>query len=240
MHKSLAPSPSRPHLWISPPTRRPGLQRSLLDRGNHAAKSHASNLRLTSPRRPRANPEHEFMLHVSSGTDPKKTNAYLFSYITRGHSRTRKIRCDGAKPICHNCGKRASGSSECNYDPLPKRRGPDKTPGARQRVARKMSEGGCRSRRRATSSGTQDYSPDNSGTQLPPFSFPSPSSSDNTQSPEEYIMSPHEVRMNAPGVYISTCACHGLTHCPSAPGPILDHAIPGSQVGNIPSPAFAL
>ncbi|KAJ7505151.1 hypothetical protein B0H11DRAFT_1708267 [Mycena galericulata] len=150
-------------------------------------------------------------------------------YVACIQCRTRKIRCDGAKPICHNCGKRASGSTECNYDPLPKRRGPDKTPGARQRVARKMSEGSGRSRRRATSSGTQEYSPDNSGTQLPPFSFPSPTSSDNTQSPEEYVMSPHEVRMNAPGPYISTCACHGLTHCPS-PGPILDHGIPGPQI----------
>lgn len=48
-------------------------------------------------------------------------------------SRTRKIRCDGAKPVCHNCGRRAGGHNECNYDPLPKRRGPDKQPGARQR-----------------------------------------------------------------------------------------------------------
>ena len=46
-------------------------------------------------------------------------------------SRSRKIRCDGAKPTCHNCTRRANLT--CVYDPAPKRRGPDKTPGARQR-----------------------------------------------------------------------------------------------------------
>jgi hypothetical protein len=80
------------------------------------------------------------------------------------HSRTRKIRCDGAKPVCHNCYRRqapASASSvdttslvnitssptsatspthadlmgPCCYDSAPKRRGPDKKPGSRQRIS---------------------------------------------------------------------------------------------------------
>jgi hypothetical protein len=51
-------------------------------------------------------------------------------------SRNRKIRCDGAKPVCHNCSHRSTGNGECTYDAAPKRRGPDKTPGARQRMAR--------------------------------------------------------------------------------------------------------
>ena len=67
-------------------------------------------------------------------------------------SRTRKIRCDGAKPTCHNCARRTTGINECNYDPVPKRRGPDKTPGARQRLARDLkkehSPGGPVRRRR--------------------------------------------------------------------------------------------
>ncbi|KAF7356195.1 hypothetical protein MVEN_00950900 [Mycena venus] len=48
---------------------------------------------------------------------------------------TRKIRCDGAEPMCNNCGRR--GSTECNYYPLPERRGPDKmlSISARQRVS---------------------------------------------------------------------------------------------------------
>jgi hypothetical protein len=59
-------------------------------------------------------------------------------------SRTRKIRCDGAKPQCHNCSRRSKNGDDCAYDAVPKRRGPDKTPGARQRVAREGagSEGG--------------------------------------------------------------------------------------------------
>ena len=52
------------------------------------------------------------------------------------YSRTRKIRCDGAKPACHNCVRRAKADDECSYDVAPKRRGPDKVPGARQRIAR--------------------------------------------------------------------------------------------------------
>ncbi|KAJ7644009.1 hypothetical protein FB45DRAFT_736166 [Roridomyces roridus] len=155
-------------------------------------------------------------------------------YVACVQCRTRKIRCDGAKPICHNCGKRANGSVDCNYDPLPKRRGPDKRPGARQRVARKMNgEPSTRSRRAASSS--QDYPPDNTGTQLPPFSFPSPTSSgEHTDSPElEYVTSPHDPRM--PGSYMSTCACHGLAHCPSprlqgGSLPLLDHVAPGPQI----------
>jgi hypothetical protein len=48
------------------------------------------------------------------------------------HSRQRKIRCDGAKPTCEVCIKR--GVSVCTYDAAPKRRGPDRQPGARQRL----------------------------------------------------------------------------------------------------------
>ena len=49
-------------------------------------------------------------------------------------SRSRKIRCDGAKPKCQKCVRR---SSDCDYDAAPKRRGPDKKPGARQRTSKK-------------------------------------------------------------------------------------------------------
>jgi Fungal Zn(2)-Cys(6) binuclear cluster domain len=67
-------------------------------------------------------------------------------------SRTRKIRCDGAKPTCHNCSRRSTnGGATCSYDSAPKRRGPDKTPGARQRTARDTNQediGTVRRRRR--------------------------------------------------------------------------------------------
>ncbi|KAL1745128.1 hypothetical protein HDZ31DRAFT_37102 [Schizophyllum fasciatum] len=52
-------------------------------------------------------------------------------YVACLQCRNRKIRCDGARPACHNC--TVKGNSECNYDALPRRRGPDKVPGARHR-----------------------------------------------------------------------------------------------------------
>ncbi|KAJ7897831.1 hypothetical protein B0H13DRAFT_2032511 [Mycena leptocephala] len=44
--------------------------------------------------------------------------------------RGRKIRCDSNRPSCNNCVRR---KNECIYDTAPKRRGPDKRPGTRQR-----------------------------------------------------------------------------------------------------------
>ncbi len=49
-------------------------------------------------------------------------------------SRARKIRCDSTRPICNNCVRR---SNDCEYDDKPRRRGPDKRPGTRQRSCKK-------------------------------------------------------------------------------------------------------
>ncbi|CCM03520.1 uncharacterized protein FIBRA_05654 [Fibroporia radiculosa] len=68
-------------------------------------------------------------------------------YVACVQCRSRKIRCDGAKPVCHNCSRRTSGDA-CSYDVAPKRRGPDKTPGARQRTAGMANTDGERPRRR--------------------------------------------------------------------------------------------
>ncbi|TFK52485.1 hypothetical protein OE88DRAFT_1795692 [Heliocybe sulcata] len=54
--------------------------------------------------------------------------------------RNRKIRCDGGKPICFNCNRRPD-SFLCSYDATPKRRGPDRLQGARQRSAKDSSDG---------------------------------------------------------------------------------------------------
>ncbi|KAH8825215.1 hypothetical protein DL96DRAFT_1612328 [Flagelloscypha sp. PMI_526] len=62
-------------------------------------------------------------------------------YVACAQCRGRKIRCDGAKPVCHNCSRRPNGTQECQYDTQPKRRGPDKIPGARQRMAREREDG---------------------------------------------------------------------------------------------------
>ncbi|KAG7088294.1 hypothetical protein E1B28_012305 [Marasmius oreades] len=69
-------------------------------------------------------------------------------YVACAQCRARKIRCDGAKPVCHNCHQRANGNGECNYDSVPRRRGPDKTPGARQRMARDSRDSDSTIRRR--------------------------------------------------------------------------------------------
>lgn len=58
----------------------------------------------------------------------------LFSLICWHRSRARKIRCDSTRPVCNNCTRR---NNECEYDAVPKRRGPDKRPGTRQRSCKK-------------------------------------------------------------------------------------------------------
>ena len=50
------------------------------------------------------------------------------------HSRSRKVRCDSVRPICGNCTRRAT---ECEFDAVPKRRGPDRAPGTRHRTCKK-------------------------------------------------------------------------------------------------------
>ncbi|KAL1716005.1 hypothetical protein EV715DRAFT_265651 [Schizophyllum commune] len=67
-------------------------------------------------------------------------------YVACLQCRNRKIRCDGARPACHNC--TVKGNPECNYDALPRRRGPDKVPGARQRPS--AASGRSTSRRRTS------------------------------------------------------------------------------------------
>ena len=88
--------------------------------------------------------------HASSGEFPSlcaRSHGLLTPY-DHLHSRGRKIRCDGAKPICHNCSRRTENPHICTYDTAPKRRGPDKVPGARQRSAGSTGEKAPRRRRR--------------------------------------------------------------------------------------------
>ena len=144
-------------------------------------------------------------------------------------SRTRKIRCDGAKPVCHNCGRRTNGNSECNYDPIPKRRGPDKTPGARQRMARDIKnhidKTGVPSRRRRRSRANSTLDSNQTSRQQPqarhgmtadsppvhgthtiaPTGSPNSYSSGNTVG----NTTSHYGRSFPP-----ECACHRLTECP--------------------------
>ncbi|KAG8766863.1 hypothetical protein FRC16_007543, partial [Serendipita sp. 398] len=52
--------------------------------------------------------------------------------------RSRKVRCNSERPHCRNCARR---SENCEYDSLPKRRGPDKQPGTRKRMYKKKPQG---------------------------------------------------------------------------------------------------
>ncbi|KAI0629846.1 hypothetical protein C8Q77DRAFT_270240 [Trametes polyzona] len=54
-------------------------------------------------------------------------------YIACRGCRSRKVRCDGAKPVCFNCRRHFPNTVACNYDEAPKRRGRDKAPGMRER-----------------------------------------------------------------------------------------------------------
>ncbi|OCB87151.1 hypothetical protein A7U60_g5665 [Sanghuangporus baumii] len=74
-------------------------------------------------------------------------------YVACQQCRSRKIRCDGAKPMCFNCNQRGTGI--CEFDPVPKRRGPDRQPGARQRHGKVPSP----RRRRRTRSDKEEETP---------------------------------------------------------------------------------
>ncbi|KAF8814824.1 hypothetical protein BYT27DRAFT_7156612 [Phlegmacium glaucopus] len=90
---------------------------------------------------------------AESSTSSKDTRKETSSVVIACRQcRSRKIRCDSTRPVCSNCSRR---SNECEYDLAPKRRGPDKRPGTRQRSCKKRPADGStppRSKRKRTSS----------------------------------------------------------------------------------------
>ncbi|KAJ7596839.1 hypothetical protein C8J56DRAFT_918462 [Mycena floridula] len=69
-------------------------------------------------------------------SDPSRESRLSIStaVIACRQCRGRKIKCDSTRPFCQNCLRR---SNQCEYDIAPKRRGPDKRPGTRQRSCKK-------------------------------------------------------------------------------------------------------
>ena len=116
------------------------LSRPTLDRQRHSA--HARLHRLSS---------------VVGFSLPNRVIIYLTHWDKRDRviSRSRKTRCDGARPTCRNCVNRAS-DEPCSYDETPNRRGPDKDPGARQRAKILGLPFEPRRRRRTESGATDD------------------------------------------------------------------------------------
>ncbi|RXW24529.1 hypothetical protein EST38_g1353 [Candolleomyces aberdarensis] len=170
-------------------------------------------------------------------------------YVACIQCRTRKIRCDGAKPACHNCGRRTTGNNECTYDPVPKRRGPDKTPGARQRMARDAQDeaDGARRRRRRDTSATDMTSASTSSTRSASTPRPEipqqpitlalpPGSSEHSpyNSPTaDFAPVSNYVRSS----YSPESGGHGIAQCPD----LLDaRALPGFRKtsGAIPTPTY--
>ncbi|KAJ3777956.1 hypothetical protein FB446DRAFT_715701 [Lentinula raphanica] len=144
-------------------------------------------------------------------------------YVACIQCRNRKIRCDGVKPICYNCGRKSGGGTDCNYDAAPRRRGPDKTPGARQRIARELrqeieSPGVRRRRRRETvSSSVPEALTNIRDSGIPSNESFSPESSGNYSNPSSYATSPSS--FTPPSAYmrqLGVCFCHGLVHCPNS------------------------
>ena len=69
-------------------------------------------------------------------------------------SRSRKVRCDSMRPKCGNCTRRATN---CEFDAVPKRRGPDRVPGTRHRS--------CKKRPTVDSQGNLELARSSTGTQ---------------------------------------------------------------------------
>ncbi|KAJ6501124.1 hypothetical protein C8R47DRAFT_258568 [Mycena vitilis] len=64
--------------------------------------------------------------------DTTANTARIRVFLACHQCRSRKIRCDATKPLCHFC-SRAEPPRQCAYDQEPKRRSPDKIPRSRLR-----------------------------------------------------------------------------------------------------------
>ncbi|KAJ4481978.1 hypothetical protein J3R30DRAFT_3455583 [Lentinula aciculospora] len=145
-------------------------------------------------------------------------------YVACIQCRNRKIRCDGVKPICYNCGRKSSGGNDCNYDAAPKRRGPDKTPGARQRVARELKQEleinetrRRRRRREITPSRVSEVSMQTNHRDAIDGSISPESATINSMSSSSYT-SP-SISFTSPPINLPLyegCSCHGFAHCPTS------------------------
>ncbi|KAJ7092979.1 hypothetical protein B0H15DRAFT_1020996 [Mycena belliarum] len=133
-----APAPAR----AAVPIRQPSLPRLPVEPGSSSgvpAKARFHPLYSMQPTRATASPDPDPDLGARSRSRspapapvrlPRRTTTT--AVIACRQCRARKIRCDSTRPHCANCARRADGPA-CAYDPAPKRRGPDKRPGTRQR-----------------------------------------------------------------------------------------------------------
>ncbi|KAI9067109.1 hypothetical protein FKP32DRAFT_1588923 [Trametes sanguinea] len=95
-------------------------------------------------------------------------------YVACHECRARKIRCDGAKPVCFQCQKRPTESGACTYDAAPNRKGHDRRRKAQPQTAQTSAFNA--SKRRRTAAGDINPPPR-------PSSDESPSGSDSEERP---------------------------------------------------------
>ncbi|KAI0645408.1 hypothetical protein C8Q79DRAFT_964451 [Trametes meyenii] len=120
---------------LSVPSRVPGREQADLSRPSSSASSPPSGPTSNASRK-RVRPK----IALAPGQPPTaRGNDRIRVYVACHECRARKIRCDGAKPMCVQCQKRPSESGACTYDAAPNRRGHDRrgrgtsraTPGAK-------------------------------------------------------------------------------------------------------------
>ncbi|KAI8993760.1 hypothetical protein BD414DRAFT_480378 [Trametes punicea] len=76
--------------------------------------------------------------HIALAPDQPPTargNDRIRVYVACHECRARKVRCDGAKPICFQCQKRPTAVGACTYDAMPNRRGHDRRSKGRAKAA---------------------------------------------------------------------------------------------------------
>ncbi|KAH9846413.1 hypothetical protein C2E23DRAFT_744131 [Lenzites betulinus] len=100
---------------------------------NDASSSSASDTSSRTSRAPAAKKSRITLAPDQPPTADGKQRARV--YVACAGCRSRKVRCDGAKPVCYNCRRRDATLIACDYDDAPKRRGQDKAPGTRKRSA---------------------------------------------------------------------------------------------------------
>lgn len=83
--------------------------------------SQPQRLTQSSPSRP---PEHDHRVEIESDSGSAAPKPVVM--IACHTCRSRKLKCDGAKPKCYNCTRRKE--PECSYDQVLRRRGPGKKP----------------------------------------------------------------------------------------------------------------
>ncbi|KAH9484701.1 hypothetical protein JR316_0001601 [Psilocybe cubensis] len=136
---------------------------------------------------------------AEASTSSRETRKEISSVVIACRQcRGRKIRCDSTRPVCNNCVRR---SNDCQYDLVPKRRGPDKRPGTRQRSCKKRTADGSdppppkRKRPNTTErSEPPDLPPSRVKENMPDPKRPSPTSRHLDRHPQEphyHLQQPH-------------------------------------------------